>query len=44
MEVKIGTYRLLVGRPEEKTLGRLGRRWQDNIKTSFQDVEWVGVD
>jgi hypothetical protein len=37
-----GAYRAVVGRPEEKRpLGRLGYRWEDNIKMDFQ--EWDGV-
>ena len=31
-------YRVLVGRPERKRPpGRLRRRWEDNIKTNFQE-------
>jgi hypothetical protein len=34
-------YRILVGRPEgRRPLGRPRRRWEDNIKTDFQDVGW----
>jgi hypothetical protein len=33
-------YRVLVGKPEEKSiLGRYRRRWEDNIKIVFQEVE-----
>jgi hypothetical protein len=40
-----GAYRILVGRPEgRRPLGRLRRRWEDNIKTDLQEVEWEGVD
>jgi hypothetical protein len=36
-----GTYRILVGRPEgRRPLGRPRRRWEDNIKMDFQEVEW----
>jgi len=32
-------YRVLVGKPEGKRpLGRLGRRWEDNIKMGIQGV------
>ena len=32
-------HRILLGKPEEKRqLGRPGRRWEDNIKTDFQEV------
>jgi len=40
-------YRVLVGKPEGKrTLGRPGRRWEDNIKMDFQEVgcremDWI---
>jgi len=37
---------ILVGRPEvKKTLGRPGRRWEDNIKMDLQEVRWgQGLD
>jgi hypothetical protein len=39
-----GTYRGLVGRPEEKRpLGRSNHRWEDNIKINFQEVEWRDI-
>ena len=41
-----GAYIVLVGKPEGKNpLGRIRRRWEDNIKTIFRkwDVEaWTG--
>jgi hypothetical protein len=39
-------YRVLVGKPEgERPLGRFRRRWEGNIKTDLQAVEWGhGVD
>jgi hypothetical protein len=40
-----GVYRVLVGKPEgKKPLGRLSRRWEDNIKMDFQKVVFAGVD
>jgi len=34
-----GVYRVLVRKPERKRpLGRLRRRWEDNIKMDFQEV------
>jgi hypothetical protein len=40
-----GVYRVLVGKPEEKRpLGRLRRRWEDNIKMNFQEVGGSGGD
>jgi hypothetical protein len=37
-----GVYRVLVGRPEGKRpLGRLGCRWEDNMKVDVQEVRWV---
>ena len=34
-----GVHRVLVGKPEGKRpLGRLRRRWEDNIKTHLQEV------
>jgi hypothetical protein len=38
-------YRLLVGKPERKSpLGRLRRRWVDNIKIDLRQIGWDGVD
>jgi hypothetical protein len=42
-----GAYNILVGRPEgRRPLGRLKRRWEDNIKMDlgeigFGDVDWI---
>jgi hypothetical protein len=34
-----GVHRVLVGKPEgKKPLGRLRRRWEDNIKMDVQEV------
>jgi len=34
-----GVYRFLVGKPDGKRrLGRLGRRWEDNLKMELQEV------
>jgi len=44
-----GVYRVLVGNPEGKRpLGRLRRRWVDNIRTDLQEVgcgymDWIGL-
>jgi hypothetical protein len=39
-----GVYRGLVGKPEGKRpLGRLKRRWEDNIKMDFQAVGCLGM-
>ena len=41
-----GVYRVLVAKPEGKRpLGRLGHRWEDNIKVGLQEVGcgvWTG--
>ena len=40
-----GVYRVLVGKPEGKRpLGIHRRRWEDNIKMDFQELELVGLD
>jgi hypothetical protein len=46
MGEKRGANRILVGRPEGKRpLGRLRRRWEDNIKMDLQEVGWgYGLD
>jgi len=44
-----GTYRVLVGKPEEKKpLGRPRRRWVNNIRMDLQEVgcgymDWIGL-
>jgi len=42
-----GAYRVLVGRPEERKLGRPRRRWEDNIKMDLLEtglgVEWIDL-
>jgi hypothetical protein len=41
MEVSRDAYRVLVGKPEgRRPLGRPRRRWEDNIKMDFTEVEW----
>jgi hypothetical protein len=45
MEEGRGVYRVLVGKPEGKRpLGRLTRRWEDNVKTDLQEVGCGGLD
>jgi hypothetical protein len=45
MGMKRSAYRLLVGKPEGKRqLGRLRRRWVDNIRKDLGEVGWVDVD
>ena len=40
-----GVYRILVRKPEGKRpLGRLKRRWEDNIKMDLQEVGCGGMD
>ena len=42
-------YRFLVGKPEGRIpLGRLRRRWMDNIRTDLKEVgcgymDWIGL-
>jgi hypothetical protein len=44
-----GVYRVLVGKPERKRpLGRLRRRWEDNLRIDIQEVvcgceDWIGM-
>jgi hypothetical protein len=38
-------YRVLVRKPEgRRPLGRLRRRWEDNIKMDLRKVGWGGMD
>jgi hypothetical protein len=38
-----GAYRVLVWKPEgRRPLGRLRRRWQDNIEMDLREVGWRG--
>jgi hypothetical protein len=38
-------HKVLVGKPEGKRpLGRLRRRWKDNIKKDLQEMECGGMD
>ena len=40
-----GVHRVLVGKPEGKRpLGRLRRRWEDNIKVDLQEVGCEDMD
>ena len=41
-------YRVLVGKPEGRRLGRPRRRWVDNTRTDLQEVgcgyvDWIGL-
>jgi hypothetical protein len=41
MGEKRGAYRALVGKPEgRRPVGRLRRRWEDNIKMDLREVGW----
>jgi hypothetical protein len=45
MREKRIVYRLLVGKPERKRpLGRLRRRWMNNIEMDLVEIEWCVVD
>ena len=45
MWYKRGVYTVLVGKTERKRpLGRLGRRWDDNIKKDLQEVVCGSLD
>jgi hypothetical protein len=38
MGEKRSAYRILVGKPEGKALGRPRRRWVDNIKMDLREI------
>jgi len=43
-----GVYRVLVGKPEGRSLGRPRRRWVDNIRMDLQEMgcgymDWMGL-
>jgi hypothetical protein len=44
MGEKRNAYRILVGKPERRPLGRPRRRWVDNIKMDLRQIGWDGVD
>jgi hypothetical protein len=45
MGEKRNAYRMSVGKPEGKRpLGRLRRRWVDNIKMDHREIGWDGID
>ena len=45
MRERRGVYRVLVGKPiGRRPLGRLGRRWEDNIKMDPQEVGCGAMD
>jgi hypothetical protein len=45
MREKRNTYRLLVGKSEAKRpLGRLRRRWVENIRMDMGEIRWGGMD
>jgi hypothetical protein len=37
-------YRILVGHPERRPLGRPRRRWVDNSKMDLAEIGWRGMD
>jgi hypothetical protein len=42
---KNNAHRLLVGKSEgNRSLGRLIRRWLDNIKMDLRKIKWSGMD
>ena len=38
MELSRNAYKILVGRPERRPLGRPRRRWENNIKMDLSEV------
>jgi len=36
-----GVYRVLVGKPEKRPLGRPRHRWEDYMKMDLQEVGWT---
>jgi hypothetical protein len=45
IEEESDVYRVSVGKPEGKRpMGRLRRRWEDNIRMDLQEVGCVGMD
>jgi hypothetical protein len=45
MGEKMNAYRILVGKPEGKRpLGRLRRRWVNNIKMDLREIGWDDMD
>jgi hypothetical protein len=43
-ETKRNSYKILVGKPEEKRpLGRPRCRWEDNIEMDLTEIGWGGM-
>jgi hypothetical protein len=37
------SYKILVGKPDGRSLGRLRRRWKNNIKLDLKEIGWEGI-
>jgi hypothetical protein len=45
MGVMRNAYNILLGKPEgKKPIGRLRRRWEDNIRMDLRETGWERVD
>jgi hypothetical protein len=42
--IKRNAYRIFVGMPGKRPLGRSKRQWDDNLKMDFMRKGWVGMD
>jgi hypothetical protein len=36
-------YKIFVGKPEKRPLGKPRRRWEDNIGMDLREIRWEGV-
>jgi hypothetical protein len=45
MGKKRNTYRVMVGKPNEKTpLGSSSQRWKDSVKNNLKEIGWENVN
>jgi hypothetical protein len=44
MRERRNAYRILVGKPEGRSLGRPRCRWVDNVAMDLREIGWDGID
>jgi hypothetical protein len=44
MRTKRNAYKILVGKPGKRPLGRPRRRWVDKVQMDLREIGWDGMD